>query len=999
MQFRVLGPVEVLAGGRAAAIGEPRQRAVLAALLLEAGRPVSRDTLIDRVWGDAAPSQARRSLYAYIARLRRALDEVAGPGETGHPLVRAPGGYLLDAGAEQVDVLAFRGLLTRSRAPGLPGEARAALLREVLALWRGEPLAGVGGAWARRMRESLRQDHVQATVAWAHAEITLGRAESVLVPLTELAGERPMLEPAAAALVLALHATGRAADALDRFDRTRRLLRDELGVDPGPDLRAAHQSVLRDEPPMPSRAAPAPFPPAAQTAAPVPAQTAVPAQPAVPVQVAVPAELPADVAAFTGRTGEIAEFDRLLDDAAGQAPLIICVTGTAGAGKTALAVHWAHRVRERFPDGQLYVNLRGYDPEQPVTPLGALGALLASIAGTGQPVPAGVDERAAHYRTRLAGRRMLIVLDNASAVEQLRHLLPGTTGCAVIVTSRDSLAGLVSVNGARRVALGLLPAVDAARLLGQLVGARVDREPEAAALLAEQCARLPLALRVAAELAAARPATGLATLTGELAEQQRRLDLLSDGEDPRAAVSAVFSWSLRHLRTAAVRLFTLIGLHPGADLDAYAAAALAGCTLAEAHRSLSALVRAHLIHPAGADRYGLHDLLRAYAVRLAGEQPGAPAALTRLLDHYLAGASAAMQVLYPGEADRRPAIPPPGTPMPVITGVVAARGWLRTELPNLAAAAVHAASHHHPHHAVQASALLYRYLDGGDHGTAVTIHSSARTAARLLGDTAAEAYALNALAHLDALAGHPAEARSHLELARRLAAKAGDERGQARALGNLAALDEQQARYAAAATRYEQALLRYRRLGDLIGEAHALTRLASVGARLGRERQSRDHAELALTLHRKAGHTFGEAWAYNSLGEIEALAGRYGASAARHRQALSLFRELGHRSSQAETMDSLGACETRLGRYERARDHHGQALELFRALGDRRGQASALNGLGEALLAAGRPGEAAEAYTSALGVAGGARAQQARAQQGLAALGPPEQAERVRCGS
>ncbi|BCY12754.1 BTAD domain-containing putative transcriptional regulator [Actinoplanes sp. L3-i22] len=930
MDFHVLGPVEVLAGGRPAAIGEPRQRAVLAVLLLEAGRPVSRDTLIDRVWGEAAPPQARRSLYAHIARLRRALARAGGPGAA--PLTRATGGYRLDVGPDQVDVLRFRDLLARSREAGRPGADRAATLRAALALWRGDPLAGVAGSWADRMRDTLRQDHEQAVVAWAHAELELGAAAVVLAPLTELVEERPLLEPAAAALILALHAAGRSADALDRFDRTRRLLRDELGIDPGPELRAAHRTVLRGEPPAPA-AGP------------------------------VPAGLPADVTAFTGRADELAACDRLLA-AAGAGPLTICLTGTAGVGKTALAVRWAHRVRDRFPDGQLYLNLRGYDPEQPVAPIDALGTLLTPLAGAGQPIPAGLDARAAHYRTLLAGRRMLIVLDNASTVAQLRHLLPGAAGCLVLITSRDSLAGLVSVNGAHRIVLDLLPAGDAARLLRHLVGVRVDREPRAAARLAEQCAGLPLALRIAAELAATRPATGLAALTRELTEQQRRLDLLSDGADPHAAVSAVFSWSLRHLPASAVRLFTLLGLHPGPHPDPYAAAALAGAGLLDVRRDLAVLLRAHLLQLTGPDRYGLHDLLRAYAVRLAADPPAGTdpdAAVTRLLDHYLAAAAAAMRILYPGEAGRRPAIPESATPAPEIADAVAARRWLRRELPNLAAVAAHAAAHDRPVPAVRASALLYRYLDGDDHTAAVTIHSSARAAAGALGDAAAEAYALNALAHLNGLAGRPEIAVEQLEQARRLSERAGDELGQARALGNLAGVDEQQARYADAAARYEQAMLRYRRLGDLTGEAHALTRLASVGARLGRDRQAREHAELALTLHRRAGHTFGEAWALNSLGEIEARSGHHARSADRHRRALTLFRVLGHRSSQAETLDRLAACETRLGRYEQARDHHRQALELFRALGDRIGQASARNGMAAALAAAGTretgPGE------------------------------------------
>jgi DNA-binding SARP family transcriptional activator len=966
VEFRVLGAVEVRAAGLPVPIGEPRQRAVLAVLLLQAGRAVSLDTIIDRVWGAAAPRQARRSVHAYIARLRRALDQAirTEPADAAdQPLIRTSGGYLLDVDPEQVDVLWFRSLAAYSRDTDLPDEARVAALRTALDLWRGEPLGGVGGPWADRMRETLREERVEVLVAWANTEIALGRAAAVLGQLAELAAERPLLEPAAAALMRASYAVGRVADALERYDKIRHLLREELGVDPGPELQTIHRAILRHELPVPTRTAPA-------------------------VR-QVPLQLPADVPAFTGRAAELVELDRLLSAATGDGPpLAVCITGTAGAGKTALAVHWGYRHRERFPDGQLYLNLRGYDPERPMAPVDALGALLAAIVPPGQAIPAGLDERAARYRTELAGRRMLIVLDNASTVEVLRQLLPGASACMVVVTSRDSLAGLVSINGARRITLELLPPSDAVELLRQLVGARVDREPAAAATLAEQCARLPLALRIAAELAIARPAASLSALTTELAEQQRRLDLLSGGDDPRAGVEAVFSWSIKQLPPAAVRTFALLGLHPGPHIDAFATAALVGSGLREAERTLASLVRSHLIYPVTWGRYGLHDLLRAYAARLATEQwavTDIAAPMSRLFDHYLGTASVAMQALYPGEADRRPLVPAPDSPVPDLTDAAAAHGWLRTELPNLTAIAVCAVAHGRYAPAVRASAMLYRYLDGDHSNAAITIHGTARTAAQRLGDESGEARALNALAHAHAQAGRHAKASQYLEQAQRLSERAGEELGQARALGNLATLDEQLARYEVAAVRYEQAMHRYHRLGDLTGEAHALTRLASVEARLGREPESRTHVDRALALHRTAGHRFGEAWALNSLGEIEARAGRHQLAADRHRQALALFRELGHRSSMAWTLDSLGVSETGLGRYGRARHHHQRALDLFRELGDQFGQASSLNGLGEALAALRQAREAIACHAQALTLAAGtgAREHEARAHAGL----------------
>ncbi len=347
--------------------------------------------------------------------------------------------------------------------------------------------------------------------------------------------------------------------------------------------------------------------------------------------------------------------------------VISAVSGTAGVGKTGLALRWAHRVRGEFPDGQLYVNLRGYDPDQPLSAGYALAGFLRALGVPGQEIPPEPDERATLYRSLLDGRRMLIVLDNASSVEQVRPLLPGTPSALVVVTSRDSLGGLVARDGARRLDLDLLPPEDAVALLEALIGGRAEAEPEAAAALAEQCVRLPLALRVAAELAGTRPATSLAQLVAELADEQRRLELLDPGGDPRTAVRAVFSWSYLHLPAQAARAFRLLGLHPGPDLDPYAAAALTYTTEEQAQHLLEVLARAHLIAPTGPDRYGMHDLLRAYATYLTGIEDSEEerrTALTRLFDHYLATTGAAMDTLHPAEQGYRPRIPAIGHPHP-----------------------------------------------------------------------------------------------------------------------------------------------------------------------------------------------------------------------------------------------------------------------------------------------------------------------------------------------
>jgi len=367
----------------------------------------------------------------------------------------------------------------------------------------------------------------------------------------------------------------------------------------------------------------------------------------------------------------LAQVDQPDGTGAGPPVVISAVSGTAGVGKTALAVRWARLVRRRFPDGQLYVNLRGYDADRPVSAADALAGFLRALGVAGPDIPIDMDERAAAYRTLLDGRRMLVVLDNAATVEQVRPLLPGSPSCLVVVTSRDSLAGLVAGHGARRLDLDLLAPDDAVALLRRLIGGRVEAEPEAAATLAGQCARLPLALRVAAELAAARPAATLAQLVDELADQKRRLDLLDAGGDARTAVRSVFSWSYQHLPAAAARTFRLLGLFPGlaVDLDTYAAAALTDSGLSEAQQLLNMLARAHLIHATDSARYGMHDLLHAYATQLATAEDGRQerrAALTRLFDYYLATAAAAMDTLLPVAVSRRSRMPAPAMPIPPV---------------------------------------------------------------------------------------------------------------------------------------------------------------------------------------------------------------------------------------------------------------------------------------------------------------------------------------------
>lgn len=940
VEFRILGPVSLRADGHVLPVGEPRQQLVLAVLLFEAGRTVSVDTLVSRVWGDSPPQRVRRSLQAHLTRIRRVLER-AEPGSA--RLIRDPGGYRVDVRPEQVDVFRFRSTVR-------DGTADNVALAAALGLWRGEPLAGLSGEWAERTRRTLGQEHLAAVVAWAAAEIRAGQAPVTLVRLTELVAEHPLHEGAAAVLMRALYAVGRAADALAEHERVRVALRDELGADPGPELAAVHEAVLRHD--LPSR------------------------DPS-----AVPAQLPAAVTAFTGRAGELAELDRLAARAGGE-PVIACLTGTAGAGKTATAVHWGHRARARFPDGQLYLDLRGYAPERPVPPADALAAFLTALLPGGAEIPLGTAERAARFRTEVTGRRLLVVLDNAASVDQVRMLLPGTGTCLVVVTSRDSLTGLVALHGAHRVAVGQLPQADAVALLRRLIGPRVDTEPEPAAALAERCVRLPLTLRLAAELAAFRPAVPLSGLVAELA--QHTLDLLSSGDDQHAVVRAVFSWSLRQLSEEATRAFTALGRWPAPTFDAHGLAALACQPLETARALLDTLVRAHLVQPAGTGRYVMHDLLKAYAAETGKFDERA--ALGRVHAYYLATAAAAMDRLHPGEAHRRPPVPAAASPVPELPGPDEARDWLGAELATITALTAHAVAHGAPETAVTVSRLLFRYLDGQNDTVAIAIHDHARTAARTTGDREGEATALHALGGVHLQAGRADTAATYLWAAFHRYREIGDRAAQARALAAVGMVEERAGRHRLAIDRYTRALALLRHDSDLVATAHVLTRLGTTEARIDHGAAAMTHLDRAMALHRRAGHPFGQAWAKLGFAELALTRDHLSDALALHAEAVELFRTVGHRASEAWGVDGLGRTQTLRGHPGRAADHHHRALALFTAHGDRDGETWAHNGLGEACRAGGNPAAARVHHATALRLAvrTGAHEQAARAHHGLA---------------
>ena len=651
MEFRLLGEVQVFAAGRILDVGTPRQQAVLAALAVDAGRPVPIETLVDRVWGDEPPAEARNVLYSHLSRIRQLFKQATDLGDgTAVRLERRHAGYVLSIDPDLVDLHRFRRLADQGRDPSRTNAERASALAEALGLWRGAPATALPGEWVANVRESWHRRRLDAAVHWARAELRLGRAEVVIKTLPDLITEYPLAEPLECMLMEGLHAACRDAEAIDRYATVRERLAEALGADPGPDLRALYEAILRGE------LLPAPRPDQSVAAA---------------RSVAAPAQLPPDVYGFTGREAQLRQLNALLAMAspAPDAPgtvVIVAIDGMAGVGKTALAVHWAHQVAPHFADGQLYVNLRGFDPSRsPVTPDEAVRGFLDALDVPPERIPTTLDAQVGLYRSLLAGRRVLVLLDNTSDAEQVRPLLPGALGCMVVATSRNLLAGLVTTAGAYPMTLDLPTVGEARELLEHRLGAaRVAAESSAVDEIVAMCARLPLALAIVATRAATQPSLALGVLAADLREAKGGLAEFTD-PDLASDVRSVFSWSYRQLSPAAARVFRLLGLHPGPDIGTPAAASLAGQPVAEVRPLLAELARAHLLERT-AGRCALHDLLRAYATELAltlDTDLQRAAALHRALSHYVHSAYVADRLLNPHRDD-------PVTPPPIPAGVI-----------------------------------------------------------------------------------------------------------------------------------------------------------------------------------------------------------------------------------------------------------------------------------------------------------------------------------------
>jgi tetratricopeptide (TPR) repeat protein len=703
-----------------------------------------------------------------------------------------------------------------------------------------------------------------------------------------------------------------------------------------------------------------------------------------------PRQLPRKASGFTGRTAELAQLLELVPDPwRATAVVISAIDGMAGIGKTELAVYAAHRLVDRFPDGQLFIDLHGYTPGlAPVAPAEALDRLLRDLGIPGTQIPAGVDARAGLYRTRLADQQVLIVLDNAATEAQVAPLLPGTPGCLVLVTSRRRFSGL---DHTRTVSLDTLPIPDAVTLLANIVGEGrlADQPPELQVELVELCGRLPLAIRIAARRLQSHPTWRVSDLVARLRDRQHRLGELAAGQ---RSVTAALDLSYQDLNPDQQQAYGLLGSHPGPDFDGYATAALLDTTLPRAGRVLDQLLEVHLLQEPAPGRYRFHDLVRAHAAHTATNEqtvPGVEAALGRLLDYYRHTAAAATDAAYPYERDQRPEVPPAHTPGPELPDPAAGLAWLDTELSNLLAAAGYATAYGRPDHLLQLSAILHLHLRiRGRYHDAETLHQQALAAAATLGDQAGQLTALNGLGDTHLRQGQYGPATDHHEQALRIARATGHRVGELTALTGLGDIHRMQGRYEPAADHYQRALRIARATGHRVGELDALNGLGDFHQLQGRYGQAGDHHEQALRIARATGHRAGELTALGGLGHIHRMQGRYGQAGDHFQRALRIARAIGHRVGELTALTGLGHVHRLQGRYGQAADDFQRALRIARAAGNRPGELTALNGLGNVHRMQGRHAQAGHHYQQLLDLAqaGGNRNWQFEARQGIGRL-------------
>lgn len=881
-RFHVLGPLEVRVRDHVLDLGGSRLRTLLALLTANAGRVTSVGTLVEALWGVDAPRDANRTVRTYVSRLRHALAPAGGL------ITTHPAGYVLRAGADAVDAARFEELVVEGRHAAEPAVAAERFAR-ALAVWRGDAYAEFADV-PRLRAEAARLNGLRlgAVEDRVDAELATGAGRTLVEELTELTNGHPGHDRLWGQLMTALYRAGRQADALDAFARARAVLVERFGLDPSPRLVEVHRQVLANDVRL--------------TAPPDPAEVLVRAARPQPVR----NDLPGDIADFAGRRGELA---RLLDsgrDTAPAAMVIEALDGMAGVGKTTLAVHAAHRLAERYPDGQLFLDLHGHTPSQvPVTPMAALDVLLRALGVPGERIPADQDARAALWRAELAARSVLVLLDNAADAAQVRPLLPGTARSLTLITSRRRL---VDLETARVLSLDVLPEADAVALFSGVVGdERATAEPDAVREVVERCGHLPLAIRIAAARLRSRQAWTVRYLADRLVEAGSPLTELSVGD---RSVAAAFALSYQRLAAAQRRMFRLLGVHPGPDVDVPAAAALAAVDRAEAGRLLESLVDDHLVQEPVPGRYRLHDLVRRHAHTVAlAEEPEADRdrALRRVVDFYLHTAYAGSRLL----DQQHPAIdigdPVPGCVPDSPPDDAAAMAWFDTNHRCVLAArsAVEDAGWDTAVWQLAWTLDNFHYRRGHLHDN-IASWLAGLAAAERLGNVAVQARAHRRLGLVYAPLGRQREALLHLKRSLALSERIGDTLGQAGVHFILALAWTHQGDDERALTHVTSARDLYHQVGDSRWEIRALSMMGACHTRLGHHGEARGYCESALALCLEQGDVYGQADSLDNLGAIAARTGD-GVQALRHYgRALDHWRHLDNTYRQAATLAAIG---------------------------------------------------------------------------------------------
>ncbi|MGW1377072.1 AfsR/SARP family transcriptional regulator [Streptomyces sp. NPDC002446] len=1018
MDIYVLGPICLGIQDDRVPLGSDKERCILASLALSAGRPVALQTLIDRLWDGTPPGKARESVHTYVSRLRKTLRTSTA---TSVPVISQHAHtYTLAIAPDRVDWHRFKKLTTQARAASDDGNeaAAATLLHEADALWDEEALAGLPGLWPERIRARLAEERLVAATSRVAAELRLRRFHSAVGPLSSLIAQHPYDELLLEYLMLAYYGCGRHADALRVYQQARRRLREELGADPSTQLTRVHQQILCRAPlpeliPYPAHARPAPAAEPTARAAAVPPRVAAPAPaPASAPGVAAPRNLPRHTA-LVGRRAEMRRLCAAVDDAAGgrdggPAPAVIAleaISGMAGVGKTAVAVSAAHRLGERFPDGQLYLDLRAHAGVQdPLNAGAALSTLLRLLGVAPDAIPGEIEERTALWRTLLGRKRAVVILDDAASTDQVRPLLPDSgSPSLVMITSRRHLAGLP---GAHWLALDVLPPDDATALFRKFAGRERTRDATAVDHIVQLCGYLPLAIEIAANRFNARPSWTLATLCERLSSGPGRLGELCDGY---SEIARAFEMSYQTLTGTQQSVFRHLALHLGANFGPHAAAALVNLPVAETERLLETLLHCHLLQEPTPHRYRFHDLLGEFARALVFSEDTREErdrALRRLVDFYLHAADTADTLLYPRRL-RLPRLHPgtavPSPSLPPLRHADDAKEWLTVERSNLLTVECHARTHGPSDRAALLSHALSGFLDAECHWTDTDrMQRHAVDHWERVGDRHALCLALLDLGatHANTSRYPQAEeaARRALDLAR--AVDAPD--AQAEALRALGILQWHLGRNHAALDLHQEALQIQRRSGDAWDLARCENNIGISLIYLGEHREALQYVTSAIQHFRLTGDERNVAKCINNLGDLHmrmgdsvtarrsyeeslALAASLGNLADQaatkaniagiliaspnpqdlasgldmFQECLVIFRRLGDRRNEANTLIGIGTAHHRLGHYAQAAGHHAKALELARDIGAAHEETQALHRLGAAEAALGDLGAAA----------------------------------------